>query len=622
MLYPQEIIEQVIDANNIVDVISGYVKLTKKGSTYFGLCPFHNEKTPSFSVTDNGHKKLFYCFGCHVGGNALTFLMKYENLSYTEALKVLAERAGIALPKPDYSRQDAERYKKREQILAVYKQAAIYYYHLLKSPKGAQAYRYLKERQLSDETIRQFGLGYASSSGDKLYDHMKAKGFSDEVLQETGLFTIRETGRYDYFWNRVMFPIMDARSRVIAFGGRVMGDGEPKYLNSRESMIFEKRKTLFGLHIAARHRGNEWILCEGYMDVISLHQAGFSNAVASLGTALTSEHAVVLRKYTERVVLSYDSDSAGAHAASRAIPILRGAGLQVRVINLLPYKDPDELIKAEGADAYARRLRDARNSLLFEIDMIAQSFDLQDPDGKTGFYNETAKRLSYLDDEIERDNYLQTVSQEFGIDYRMLRDRTIRFALNREPDNPYVVMPAPASSAGGPYASEQGTSWDPDPSWGDPDSRQQGSAPGTAVERRREAALLEGLVQSMCMVLAEVAEHPEFFERIRGILSKEDFFLQPYDTIASMLFDQAASRQINISAIVGALYEEKDQELCAKIFSGKDMTMDPGVSQQLLRDSVVTIRLRSLDRQIEQEADVSRVLALSKEKELVARIRL
>ncbi len=628
MLYPQEIIEQVLDANNIVDVISGYVKLTKKGSTYFGLCPFHNEKTPSFSVTDNGHKKLFYCFGCHVGGTAITFLMKYDNLTYTEAVKVLAERAGIALPKPDYSRQDAERYKKREQILAVYRQAAIYYYHQLRTPKGAQAYQYLQERQLSDETIRQFGLGYASASGEKLYDHMKSKGFSDEVLKETGLFTIKETGRYDYFWNRVMFPIMDARSRVIAFGGRVMGEGEPKYLNSRESMIFEKRKTLFGLHIAARHRDDEWILCEGYMDVISLHQAGFHNAVASLGTALTSEHAAALRKYTGRVVLSYDSDSAGTHAASRAIPILRGAGLQVRVINLLPYKDPDELIKAEGADSYGQRLREARNSTLFEIDMIARSFDLSDPDGKTGFYNETAKRLSYLDDEIERDNYLQAVSQEFGIDYRMLRDRTIRFALNRGPENPYIVMPAPLSSDGPASVRMRGTSWDQDItpdqdlSRGQADPWLQGAAEGSGPQRRQNAALYEGLVQSMCTVLAEVAEHSGFYQKIQGILSREDFFLQPYDTIASMLFDQADRGQINVAAIIGVLYEEWEQELCAQIFSGENEAMDPDTRKKLLDDSVITIRLRSLERQIEGETDIGRVYELSREKERVAQLRI
>ena len=587
MLYPQEIIDQVIDANNIVDVISGYVKLTKRGSTYFGLCPFHNEKTPSFSVTDNGHKKMFYCFGCHTGGSVITFLMKYENYSYTEALRVLAERAGIKLPKPDYSEKDAERYRKREQLLEIYKQAAVFYVHMLKSPKGQQAMRYLQDRQLSEETIRKFGLGY-SPVNTSLYQYLKNRGYSDEILKATELFTMKEKGVYDYFWNRVMFPIMDSRSRVIAFGGRVMGDAEPKYLNSRETIVFEKRRTLFGLHIAVKHKGSEWILCEGYMDVIALHQAGFSNAVASLGTALTSEHASALKKYTSGVVLSYDSDSAGKNAAVRAIPILRGAGLSVKVVNLLPYKDPDELIKAEGPQSFAQRLREARNSILFEIDMIREKYDLNDPDGRTGFYLETAKRLSYLDDEIERDNYLQTVSNEYGIDYRMLRDRTIRMALERGPSNPYETSYAPVY--------EERTS--------------------------NRSDTPKGLVKSMEVVLSFLADNPSVFPAVSAVLKPEDFSLPTYDAVASLLFDQLGRGQINIAGIIASFSSEEEQELAAEIFSGQNEIQDREMQKQLLNDCIVHIKTCSIERKMAETTDVSQVLAFRKEQEKLAGLRL
>lgn len=587
MLYPQEIIDQVIDSNNIVDVISQYVKLTKRGSTYFGLCPFHSEKTPSFSVTDNGSKKMFYCFGCHTGGSVITFLMKYENYSYTEAIRDLAQRAGIELPKPDYSQKEAERYRKREQIMEVYKHAAVFYVHLLRSPKGSHALQYLKDRQLSDETIRRFGLGYASSNSS-LYQYLRSKGYTDEVLKATELFSMKEKGVYDYFWNRVMFPIMDSRSRVIAFGGRVMGDGEPKYLNSRETAVFEKRKTLFGIHIAAKHKGDEWILCEGYMDVISLHQAGFSNAVASLGTALTGEHAAALKRYTSRVVLSYDSDSAGRHAASRAIPILRGAGLKVKVINLLPYKDPDELIKAEGTQAYAQRLREARNSLLFEIDMIREKYDLEDPDGRTGFYQETARRLSYLDDEIERDNYLQTVCREYNIDYRMLKDRTVRLALNREPDNPYEVV----------------MNQEPEP-----------RRPANREEQK-------GLVESMRVLLSWLADHPSMFPAVENVLSREDFCIEPYDAVASLLFDQIRRGQVNIAGIIGSFASEEEQELVAGMFSSGLDQEEEKVRLQLLNDCVIRIRSHAIEKKMAETEDISLVLKLRKEKEETAGMRV
>ncbi len=585
MFYPQEVIEQVLEANNIVDVISQYVRLTKRGSTYFGLCPFHNEKTPSFSVTDNGDRKMFYCFGCHSGGNVMTFLMKYENYTYSEALNVLAERAGITLPKPQYSKEDSAKYQLKEQVLEVYKEAAVYYYHLLKTEHGRQAYDYLKKRQLSDETILNYGLGYSDKYRDDLYRYIKSKGYSDEVLKATGLFSIKENDIHDYFWNRVMFPIMDVRNRVIAFGGRVMGDGEPKYLNSPETIAFEKSKTLFGLNVAKKHKGNELILCEGYMDVISLHQAGFTNAVASLGTSLTTGHVNILKRYTENVVISYDADGAGRNAALRAIPMLRSQGINTKVINLKPYKDPDELIKAEGADTYKERLRTARNSFLFEIDVLKESFDLNDPDGRTKFQTQTARRLSEFTDEIERDSYIQTVSREFDIDYKMLRDRTIRFALSA--DNKPVRQPENPSFK--------------------PKEKEKGK---TAIS------------ESMKAVLSYLAEVPSSYSKIKGIIDAADFDAEPYSAIASLLFAQLESGRANIAAIIGAFPDESEQEKAAEILSPTEKTEDADILKKNINQCIINIKTNSIERQISEETDILKALSLKKQQEKLKQLNI
>ena len=340
MYYSEELIEEVRSRNDIVDVISGYVRLQKKGSSYFGLCPFHNEKSPSFSVSRQ--KQMYYCFGCGAGGNVFTFLMEYENFSFVEAMKYLADRAGIELPEQEYSKEAKERADLKATILEMNRLAAKYFYVQLKNERGFHAYRYLKDRQLSDEMILAFGLGYSNPYSDDLYKYLRGKGYSEELIRKAGLINTDERqGVYDKFWNRVMFPIMDVNNRVIGFGGRVMGDGKPKYLNSPETVVFDKSRNLYGLNRARTSRKPYFLLCEGYMDVISLHQAGFTNAVASLGTALTAGHASLIKRYVKEVYLTYDSDDAGTRAALRAVPILREAGISAKVIRMDPYKDPD-----------------------------------------------------------------------------------------------------------------------------------------------------------------------------------------------------------------------------------------------------------------------------------------
>ena len=425
MRYSDDLVEEIRMKNDIVDVISGYVKLTRRGSSYFGLCPFHNEKSPSFSVSPG--KQMYYCFGCGAGGNVFTFLMEYENFTFVEALKFLADRAGVELPQMEYSKEAKEQADLKNTLLEINKQAAKFYYYQLHTERGKQGYDYLKGRGLSDDTIRKFGLGYSDKYGSLLYRFLKEKGYDDEILRQSGLFLADEVhGMQDKFWNRVIYPIMDANSRVIGFGGRVMGDGKPKYLNSPETKIFDKSRNLYGLHLARSSRRKNLIICEGYMDVISMHQAGFNNAVASLGTALTSLQAGLMKRYTDEVLVIYDSDEAGVKAALRAIPMLKGVGLTTRVVNLRPYKDPDEFIKNMGADAFKERIAQAKNSFLFEIDVLKRNYQLEDPEQKTKFYQETAKKLLQFGEPLERDNYIQAVSRE-----QMIKEEELRQLVNR-----------------------------------------------------------------------------------------------------------------------------------------------------------------------------------------------
>ena len=401
MFYPEDLVEEVRSRNDVVDVIGSYVRLQKKGNSYMGLCPFHSEKTPSFSVSRS--KQMYHCFGCGVGGNVITFVMEYENFSFVEALKMLAERVGVALPEAEYSPEEKRQASIKGRLLEIHKVAAKYYFYQLKSERGRIAYDYLKNREISDETMVKFGLGYSNKTSNDLYLYLKSLGYEDEILKLSGLVTLDEKrGANDKFWNRVMYPIMDINNKVIGFGGRVMGDGMPKYLNSPETKIFDKSRNLYGMNLARTSRKDHLIICEGYMDVIALHQAGFNNAVASLGTAFTGLQANLMKRYTKEVLVCYDSDGAGTQAALRAIPILKEAGLGVKVINMKPYKDPDEFIKALGAEEFQKRIDDAQNSFFFEIDVLERQFDFNDPEEKTRFFNETAKRLLVFQEELER----------------------------------------------------------------------------------------------------------------------------------------------------------------------------------------------------------------------------
>ncbi len=560
--YSNELVEEVRSRNDIVDVIGGYVKLTRKGSSYFGLCPFHGEKTPSFSVSPN--KQMYYCFGCGAAGDVFTFLREYENMSFPEAMEVLADRAGIVLPKQEMSSEQKAAADRRSQLLEVNREAARYFYSLLHSKRGERAYQYFKDRQLSDETMQKFGLGYADQYSDDLYRYLRKRGYEDELLKDSGLVSYREDrGASDKFWNRAMFPIMDSRSRVIAFGGRVMGEGEPKYLNSPETEIFNKSRTLYGLHIARSTRRDQLILCEGYMDVIALHQAGFDNAVASLGTALTDGHASILKHYTKEVFLSYDSDGAGTKAALRAIPILKQSGLVAKVINMKPYKDPDEFIKALGAEEYEKRLESAENSFLFEVRMTERRYQMDDPESKTAFFMQVADRLLEFDQELERNNYIEAIARQYRVAPEDLRRMVNRAAMKRTGAQP----------------TEQ---------------------PRSGLQKREKK--VNGVARSQKLLLTWLSDDTSLFARIKGLITPEDFEEGLYRQVAQGLFTQYEwDGKVNPARLLDEFEDEQQRREVVEIFHAViPLPEEQEQKNKAFADTVIRIKEASVKRHGEQ----------------------
>lgn len=556
MYYPDELIEEVRSRNDIVDVISGYVRLTKKGSSYFGLCPFHNEKSPSFSVSRE--KQMYYCFGCGAGGNVFTFIMEYENYTFVDALKMLAERAGVELPEMEYSKEAKEKADLKVSVLEVNKLAAKYYYAQLKTDHGKLAHEYLTKRKLSEETITAFGLGYSNKYSDDLYRYLKTKGYSDEVISKAGLISIDERkGVYDKFWNRVMFPIMDVNNRVIGFGGRVMGDAKPKYLNSPETIVFDKSRNLYGLNRARTSRKPYFLICEGYMDVIALHQAGFTNAVASLGTALTSGHASLIKRYVNEVYLTYDSDEAGTKAALRGIPILKEAGITAKIIRMDPYKDPDEFIKNLGAEAFEERIHKARNGFMFSLEILEKDYDMNSPEGKTEFYNEAAKRLCSFEEEIERNNYIEAVAQAYHLGYENLRKLVGKMAVKSGLATPAV---RPKQAAG--------------------------------KESHRE----DGNITSQKVLITWLLEDERIFTQIKKYITPKDFTEELYTTVAELLYKQYEEGTLNPAKIMNHFTDEEEHREVASLFHTKIKELTTKSEQEkALKETIIRVKNNSIE---------------------------
>lgn len=412
MAFPPSFLEELAARNPIEEVVGQYVNLRRSGSNLFGLCPFHGEKTASFSV--NPEKGIYYCFGCHKGGSVINFQMEIEGLSYPDAVRALAKRVGMEVPEDE---QYQSRYRQQERLWALSKEAARFFNSQLYGPAGAEGLAYAQKRGMPKSTLTRFGIGFAPNSWSALCDAMLEKGYTEEELKQSGLASVsQKTGKiYDRFRNRLMFPIIDVRGNVIGFGGRVMDDSTPKYLNSPETIIFNKRKNLFALNLAKKSKLGYMILVEGYMDAVALHQYGFDCAVASLGTSLTEEHAALLSRYTEQVMLIYDGDEAGQNATKRAIPMLEKAGLQVKVLQMRDAKDPDEFLKKFGADRFRLLLEESSNRVEYQLRAIQKKYDLREDDQRIRFIDEAAEFISTLGNAVQREIYGGRVAEAAGI---------------------------------------------------------------------------------------------------------------------------------------------------------------------------------------------------------------
>lgn len=564
-MYSSDLIEEVVSRNDIVDVISGYIKLKKNGSSYVGLCPFHNEKSPSFSVSQS--RQLYHCFGCGVGGNVITFVMEYENFTFLEAVKSLADRVGMELPEISYSQKEQQERDLKTKLLEINKIAATYYYHQLKSENEQVGLSYLRKRGLTDETINRFGLGYSGQNSKALYRYLKDKGYDDDLLKESGLFTY-ERGINDKFWNRVMFPIMDINNKVIGFGGRVMGDAKPKYLNSPETKLFDKSRNLYGLNIARTARKNNLIICEGYMDVISMHQAGFNQAVASLGTALTPGQARLMKRYTDQVLITYDSDEAGTKAAMRAIPILKEAGLSTKVINMQPYKDPDEFIKALGAEAFQERIDNASNSFMYEIGVIEKKYDRSDPESSTEFEREVARKLTGFSQKLERDNYLNAVCRKFNIQMDGMRELVASYGnqsgiLERKDERPRVSMQQTA-------------------------------------KKKRDS----GVRQAEKILLTWMIDDGEIFKKVKEYIEPSDFIDPLLRDVADKLYSQFDEGYVNPASIINTYATDEEHNEVAALFSADlNDDLNKNEREKALNDTVIKVKSNSLEHALNNTSD-------------------
>lgn len=582
MFYSEDLVEEIRSRNDIVDVINSYVSLKKKGNTYTACCPFHNEKTPSFHVSRE--KQLYHCFGCGAAGTVYTFLQQYENYTFPESVEYLANRAGIQLPQREMTLQERKEADYNSALKEINKAAAGYFYYALRQKNGEAAMTYLTERGLSQETIHKFGLGYSNMYRDDLYQYLKKKGYDDKLLIDSGLVRHDERqGVNDVFWNRVMFPIMDLNGKVIGFGGRVLGDGLPKYVNSQETKIYEKRRHLYGFHLARRSRREGFILCEGYMDVIAMHQAGFDNATASLGTAFTIQQALLLRRFANKVYLAYDSDGAGTAAALKAIPILREVGLSARIINMQPYKDPDEFIKAMGAEAFEERIRQSESSVMYQVRVASKKYNQQDPESRTEFQQEAAKIIAALPEPLERDNYIEAVSNQYFMDKKKLTD-----LVNRS----------------GRYMIEQ-------------KQYQEAAREMKPQDMRRQERAEERKQQPQRLLLTWLVNCPtELFPQLRGRIGPEDFTDTFCQDLARQLFQQyEQDGSVQPAKIINQFEDVEEQMRVASILQTElKMAPSPEDNSIVITEIVRKVKEESLQYQLAHLQDYSKLQDIIKQK--------
>lgn len=528
MALSQEFLDELHDRSDVVDVISSYVQLRQRGRLYTGLCPFHSEKTPSFTVYPN--TQSYYCFGCGNGGDVITFIKNYENLDYIEAVKLLAERAGMQMP--DDATQDDSYRKKR--ILDANRQAAKFFFKCLNSDAGREARKYLRRRGLSDETITKFGIGYAPDDWGQLRDYLISKGFKENELVEASLCTVGRNGKaYDFFRSRVMFPVIDVRGQVVAFSGRTMGSDSRKYVNTKDTPVFKKSKILFGMNLAKNSGTRRVILVEGQMDVISLHQAGFTDAVATLGTAITDEHALMLSRYVDEVLICYDADEAGQKATRRAIDTLRAAGIPTRVIQIEGGKDPDEIIRDKGSSAFKSALDKASGSIEYELLKAQKNVDIDTPDGKVEYLRQASLILSRCPSITEREVWAAQVSTLTGVDKQTIMTSAERARKQQR-------------------ASEK--------------KRQDQKLPNSVVERLNLKVYERDKVGSVAAerrLVAAIILNPDFAKKCKDRLSGEDFVSEEVGSVYDTVLNQIENGDFNGVSSLAAVLSDRQMSIAS-----------------------------------------------------------
>ena len=567
MYYPQEILEEVRLRNDIVDVIKGYIPLNKKGSSYFGLCPFHNENTPSFSVSAD--KQLYYCFGCGAAGNVISFIMQMENCDFVEAVQRLADRAGIELPKAEYSPENAKKEKLKERLYELHSTAGLFYYQKLHSPDGLKALEYVNKRKISVPVQRKFGIGFAPNGITELFEHLKGKGFSLEEILESGLVLENKSknGYHDRFYNRLMFPIFDIQGRCIGFGGRIMESGEPKYLNSPETIIFNKKRNLYGLNLARAERKKEIIIVEGYMDMITIYQAGFRNVAASLGTAFTAEHAALLRKFVTDVILVFDSDSAGEKAALRAIPILTDAGLRVKVLQVPDGKDPDEYIKHNGSLEFGKLLINAVSYMDFQIKCARRKYSMNDSEQKMLFTREAAELISNLSSPIERDMYIKKIADDTGISKHAVEEEI--FNTDKKRDFEFKKQAEKQKIRKYDFKSNQ---------------------------KIQDINSTKGIMQAQSSIISICSSKKEICRRIMEILNPDEFKDETRSKLLKYVYDCCLSGKDILPADAVNIFEnEESQKTAASVFCSKIDYNDSEELEKALNEQIKLIKRANLD---------------------------
>lgn len=557
MRYSDSIIEEVRQSNDIIEVISQYVHLKRKGRSYFGLCPFHNEKSPSFSVSPD--KQIFHCFGCGVGGNVITFISKIEGLGFKETIEVLAERAKIELPIDNNADNSKEELKAKVYKVNAY--AAEYYHKRLFESRSKMGQEYVKQRKLNMETIESYKIGF-SGNFDELYKELRKQGFHDEEILESGLVNKTDNGKYiDRYRNRLMIPIFDVRNRVIGFGGRVLDDSKPKYINSPENIVYSKGRNLFGLNVAKKGDIKKLLIVEGYMDVISLHQRGITNVVAALGTALTPQQGWLLRKNTEQVILGFDSDGAGQTAIMRAMEVMQNMGCDIRILQMTGAKDPDEYILKYGSARFKKLLDEAISLIEFKVKILKQNLNLENAGDKIKFLNEIAKLFSKIDNTIEQEIYIEKIADGYNISKEAIFGQVNKLQYANKKDEKVLEKAKPVIV-----------------------KREKKENYVSSEVQRREKTIISMIVNT-----------PEMYNKIKENISVEDFKDEENKEILSKIYEKCEQNDVNVNSILNLLDENIQNKLT------EIMTEDYGITDS--NKAFEDIRLKYQREKLEKRRD-------------------